>query len=54
MDVGARPLARAHRVVHHVAQGLALACVSLLLTDGFREYTPALLRGGGPWGPPPR
>jgi transposase-like protein len=37
VDVGTRTLARAQRVVHHLVQVLALGCVPLFLTDGFKE-----------------
>ena len=35
--------------VHHVAQLLAPDCAPLFLTDGFREYTTALLTHYGHW-----
>jgi IS1 family transposase len=54
LDAGARTLAMAPRVVHHVAQVLAPDCASLCLTDGFREYMTALLTHYGYWVPPPR
>jgi hypothetical protein len=38
LDVGDRTLAMAQRVVHQVAQVLALDCAPLFLTEGFREY----------------
>ena len=47
IDVGTPTLAMAQRVVHHVTQELAPGCVPLFLTDGFREYTTALLSHGG-------
>ncbi len=43
VDVGDRTLAMAQRVVHQVVQVLAPGCVPLSLTDGFKEYTTALL-----------
>ena len=43
VDVGDRTRAMAHRVVHQVVQVLAPDCVPLFLTDGFKEYTTALL-----------
>jgi hypothetical protein len=43
IDVGERTLAMAQRVVHQVAQVLAPGCRPLFLTDGFKEYTTALL-----------
>jgi IS1 family transposase len=52
LDVGSRTLALAQRVVHHVAQVLAPDCAPLFLTDGFREYTTALLTHYGQWGQP--
>src|SRR4029450_9128077 len=53
-DVGARTLAMAQRVVHHVAQVLAPDCAPLFLTDGFKEYLTALLTHYGQWGQPAR
>ena len=49
LDVGERTLALAHRVVHQVAQVLAPGCMPLFLTDGFKEYTTALLTHYGHW-----
>jgi IS1 family transposase len=43
IDVGERTLATAQRVVHQIVQVLAPDCAPLLLTDGFKEYTTALL-----------
>jgi IS1 family transposase len=54
LDVGDRTLAMAQRVVHQVAQVLALDCAPLFLTDGFREYLTALLTHYGAWVQPPR
>ena len=63
IDVGERSLAMAQRVVHQVAQVLAPGCMPLFLTDGFKEYTTALLTHYGHWvqpsrrqatGPPPK
>jgi IS1 family transposase len=54
MDVGERTLALAQRVVHQVAQVLAPDCAPLFLTDGFREYMPALLTHSGSWVQPLR
>jgi IS1 family transposase len=63
VDVGSRTLAMAQRVVHQVTQVLAPGCVPLFLTDGFKEYTTALLTHYGQWvqparrqaiGPPPK
>jgi hypothetical protein len=53
IDVGDRTLAMAQRVVHRVAQVLALDCAPLFLTDGFREYMTALLTHYGYWVQPP-
>src|SRR5262249_50098937 len=53
IDVGARTLAMAQRVVHHVAQVLAPDCAPLFLTDGFKEYLTALLTHYGQWVQPP-
>jgi hypothetical protein len=39
----------AQRVVHQVVQVLAPGCVPLFLTDGFKEYTTALLTHYGQW-----
>ena len=54
IDVGDRTLAMAQRVVHQVVQGLAPGCVPLFLTDGFKEYTTALLTHYGQWVQPAR
>jgi IS1 family transposase len=54
IDVGQRTLAMAQRVVHQVAQVLAPDCAPLFLTDGFREYTTALLTHYGYWVQPLR
>jgi IS1 family transposase len=54
LDVGDRTLAMAQRVVHQVVQVLAPGCVPLFLTDGFKEYTTALLAHYGQWIQPPR
>src|SRR5215468_6851218 len=54
LDVGDRTLAMAQRVVHQVVQVLAPGCVPLFLTDGFKEYTTALLTHYGQWGQPTR
>src|SRR3989449_5198566 len=43
LNMGDRTLAMAQRVVHQVVQVLAPGCVPLFLTDGFKEYTTALL-----------
>src|SRR5262252_9346758 len=54
IDVGERTLAMAQRVVHQVAQVLAPGCMPLFLTDGFKEYTTALLTHYGHWVQPSR
>src|SRR5499427_7346944 len=52
--VGERTLAMAQRGVHQVAQVLAPGCMPLFLTDGFKEYTTALLTHYGHWVQPSR
>ena len=54
IDVGERTLAMAQRLVHQVVRGLAPGCVPLFLTDGFKEYSTALLTHLGQWVQPPR
>src|SRR6266487_3627395 len=54
IDVGDRTLAMAQSVVHQVVQVLAPGCVPLFLTDGFKEYTTALLTHDGQWVQPAR
>jgi IS1 family transposase len=54
LDVGDRTLAMAQHVVHQVVQVLAPGCVPLFLTDGFKEYTTALLAHFGHWVQRPR
>ena len=54
LDVGERTLAMAQHVVHQVVQVLAPGCVPLFLTDGFQEYTTALLTHFGHWVQLPR
>src|SRR4029453_15971988 len=49
IDVGARTLALAQRLVHQVTQVLAPDCAPLFLTDGFREYLTALVTHYGQW-----
>jgi IS1 family transposase len=51
---GDRTLAMAQRVVHQVVQVLAPDCVPLFVTDGFKEYTTALLTHYGQWVQLPR
>jgi len=43
VDVGTRTLVMAQRVLHQVARCLAPDCVPLLLSDGFKDYLPAIL-----------
>src|SRR5499433_3879505 len=43
INVGDRTLALAQHIVHQVVQVLAPGCIPLFLTDGFKEYTTALL-----------
>jgi hypothetical protein len=54
IDVGDRTLTMAPCLVHQVVQVLAPGCVPLFLTDGFKEYTTALLTHFGHWVQPPR
>lgn len=54
LDVGDRTLALAQRLVHQVVEVLAPGCVPLFLTDGFKEYTTAILAHFGQWVQPPR
>jgi transposase-like protein len=54
VDVGDRTQAMAQRLVHQVTQVLALECVPLFLTDGFREYLTALVTHYGEWIQPER
>src|SRR5712691_5588132 len=54
IDVGDRTLAMAQCVAHQVVQVLAPGCVPLFLTDGFKEYTTALLTHYGQWVQPAR
>jgi hypothetical protein len=54
IDVGARTAALAQRVVHQVAQRLAPDCIPMFLSDGFREYLPAILGHFGVWVAPER
>jgi IS1 family transposase len=54
IDVGKRTLVMAQRFVHQVVQVLAPGCVPLFLTDGFKEYTTALLTHSGQWVQPER
>jgi hypothetical protein len=54
IDVGDPTLAMAPCVVHQVVQVVAPDWVPLFLTDGFKEYTTALLTHVGQWLQPPR
>src|SRR6266581_4883069 len=54
IDGGGRTLAMAQHVVHQVVHVLAPGCVPLFLTDGFKEYTLALLSHFGQWVQPER
>jgi IS1 family transposase len=54
IDVGARTLAMAQRLVHQVTRVLAPHCAPLFLTDGFREYLTALVTHYGQWVQPER
>jgi IS1 family transposase len=54
MAVGDRTLAMAQCIVHQIVQVLAPGCVPLFLTDGFKEYTMALLAHFGQWMQPER
>jgi len=54
IEVGARTLGMAQRIIHQVGQVLAAGCVPLFLTDGFKEYTTALLTHFGHWVHPER
>ena len=54
IDVGTRTLAMAQRVLHQVARCLAPDCVPLFLSDGFKDYLPAILSHFGCWVHPER
>src|SRR5215510_7481901 len=54
IDVGPRTLAMAQSFVHQVVRLLAPDCVPLFLTDGFKEYSTALLTHFGQWVQPER
>lgn len=49
IDIGDRTLAMAQSIVHQVVQVLVPGCVPLFLTNGFKEYTTALLAHFGQW-----
>jgi IS1 family transposase len=54
LEVGPRTLAMTQRVMHHVKHRLAPGCVPLFLTDGFKEYSTAILAHCGHWIQPER
>jgi len=54
IDVGTRTLKMAQQVVHQVIGVLAPGCVPLCLTDGLKDYGPALLSHFGCWRQPER
>jgi IS1 family transposase len=54
IDGGERTLAMAQPLVHQVVQVMAPGCLPLFLTDGFKEYTTALLTHFGHWVRSPR
>jgi hypothetical protein len=54
IDVGARTLEMAQRVVHQVVERLAPGCVPLCLTDGLKDYGTAFLTHFGQWMQPAR
>jgi IS1 family transposase len=54
IDAGPRTLAMAQCFVHQVVQVLAPDCVPLFLTDGHKDYLPAVLAHFGQWGQLPR
>jgi IS1 family transposase len=54
IDVGTRTLAMAQRVLHQVVQCIAPHCVPLFLSDGFKDYLPAILAHFGVWDHPER
>ena len=54
VQVGARTLAMAQAVRHHLAQVLAPGCVPLFLSDGYAHYLPAIVTHCGSWVLPPR
>jgi len=54
IDVGERTLAMVQYVMHQVAQVLAPDYAPLFLTDGFKEYTTALITPFGHWVQPSR
>ncbi len=54
IDVGTRTLAMAQRMLHQVTRCLAPNCVPLFLSDGFKDYLPAILAHFGFWVHPER
>jgi len=54
IHVGDHTLAMAQCLVHQIVQVLAPDCVPLYLTNGFKEYTTALLAHFGHWVQHPR
>ena len=54
IDAGDRTLAMAQRVRHPGARCLAPDCVPLFLSDGFKDYLPAILAHFGSWVQPAR
>jgi IS1 family transposase len=54
IDVGPRTRAMAQRVLHQMARCLAPDCVPLFLSDGFKDYLPAILTHFGCWVHPER
>jgi len=54
IDVGKRTLTMTQRVLHQVALLLAPDCVSLFLSDGYKEYLTAIVTHFGHWVQVPR
>ena len=54
VQVGARTLAMAQAVLHHIAQVLAPGCMPLFLSDGYAHYLTAIVAHFGHWVQPPR
>jgi len=54
VQVGARTLAMAQAVLHHIVQVLAPGCVPLFLSDGYAHYLTAIVTHFGYWVQPPR
>jgi IS1 family transposase len=54
VQVGARTLAMAQAVLHHIVQVLAPGCVPLFLSDGYAHYLTAIVTHFGSWIQPPR